>query len=236
MKARPDRGGPTTRNELLILGALVGMVWLSWDTVLMQPLKMLVVMLHEISHGLAAILTGGSIARIELNPRFGGACYTYGGSRFITLSAGYLGSMLFGAAFLLTAARTRADKGVCMGVGCVLAAITVLYIGPTQNLFGFLFGLGSGAALFLVGWKAPPRVADLLLKVIGLTSCLYATLDIKSDVLDRRGIGSDADMLQDLTHIPSVVWGVIWILVSLIVTAGAFAIASRGEAKRTGSA
>ena len=60
----------------------------------------------------AAILTGGSIERIEINPRFGGACYTYGGSRFVTLSAGYLGSMFFGAVLLTSClASTGCQQG-----------------------------------------------------------------------------------------------------------------------------
>eukprot|EP00425_Heterocapsa_triquetra_P025156 CAMPEP_0195122230 /NCGR_PEP_ID=MMETSP0448-20130528/125969_1 /TAXON_ID=66468 /ORGANISM="Heterocapsa triquestra, Strain CCMP 448" /LENGTH=51 /DNA_ID=CAMNT_0040159715 /DNA_START=86 /DNA_END=237 /DNA_ORIENTATION=+ len=43
------------------------------------------------------------------------------------------------------------------------------------------------------------EVNDLVLKVIGLTSCMYAVLDIKSDVLDRPYLRSDASMMAEAT-------------------------------------
>jgi hypothetical protein len=55
--------------------------------------------------------------------------------------------------------------------------------------------------------------------VLGLTSCLYAVLDIKSDVLDRPELASDARMLAELTGIPTTAWGVLWVAVALMVSA-----------------
>ena len=48
-------------------------------------LKILVVFFHELSHGLAAIGSGGEIDHIEVVAREGGVCYTRGGSRFRAL-------------------------------------------------------------------------------------------------------------------------------------------------------
>ena len=53
---------------------------------------------------------------------------------------------------------------------------------------------------------------------LGLTSALYAILDIKSDILDRPHLRSDAFMLSELTGIPTVAWGAIWIAAALAVT------------------
>jgi len=75
------------------------------------------------------------------------------------------------------------------------------------------------------------KVNDLILKVIGVTSCLYAVLDIIDDVLRRPGIGSDADQLARLTHIPSMVWGVLWIVLALVVTGIALWIAAAGDGR-----
>ncbi|MDD3146729.1 MAG: M50 family metallopeptidase, partial [Candidatus Riflebacteria bacterium] len=65
-----------------------------WDSMLVLPIKYLTVFFHELSHGLAAVLTGGSIVRIEVNANLGGVCWTAGGIRFIVISAGYLGSLV----------------------------------------------------------------------------------------------------------------------------------------------
>ena len=46
-------------------------------------------------------------------------------------------------------------------------------------------------------------------------SALYAVWDIASDVLLRSMPMSDASALADLTGVPAVVWGVLWVAASL---------------------
>ncbi|MBI1928751.1 M50 family metallopeptidase, partial [Candidatus Poribacteria bacterium] len=75
---------------------------------------------------------------------------------------------------------------------------------------------GFGGALIVVGRFLSESINDWLLRTIGLTSCLYAVLDIKSDILDRAYLRSDARMLAELTYIPTVVWGVLWITIALV--------------------
>ena len=60
------------------------------------------------------------------------------------------------------------------------------------------------------------QVNDFLLRWIGLTSCIYAILDIKSDVLDRPELRSDAAMLGELTSLSPQFWGVVWIVVAIL--------------------
>ncbi|MBD3306499.1 hypothetical protein GF339_08865, partial [candidate division KSB3 bacterium] len=68
--------------DLKTLGILFVMFLLAvvfWNSIFIYPIKLFVVVLHEFSHGLAAIVTGGSIVRIEINQQIGGMCYTMGG-------------------------------------------------------------------------------------------------------------------------------------------------------------
>ncbi len=57
-----------------------------WGTVIVTPLKIFVVLLHEISHGVAAVATGGQVVRIEVDAQQGGICYTRGGNHFRLLA------------------------------------------------------------------------------------------------------------------------------------------------------
>jgi len=200
---------------LASLAGIVVVVALVWNTRVVYPLKILVVFFHEMSHGLAALLTGGSVVRIDVVAAEGGLCVTMGGSRFVTLSAGYLGSLLWGGLILLLSARTRLDRGVSVVLGGILVLTALLFVRPFAG-FGFLFGLLSGVALVGIGLLLPEAVNDYLLRVVGLTSCLYAVLDIKSDILDRPELRSDAAMLGDLTGLPTVFWGVLWIAVAVV--------------------
>ncbi len=204
---------PRTRRLALFAATAVGIVLL-WNTPILYPLRIFVVLLHEASHGLAALATGGRIERIVLTPDEGGFTYTRGGNAFLTLSAGYLGSLAWGVA-ILAAARSRRAGIVAMALGVGVLALTALYV---RSLFGFAFGLLFGAVLLIGGRTLPHRAVAWLLLVVGLTSCMYATLDIKSDILERPGMPSDARLLAQMTHIPVVVWGVLWMAIALAVS------------------
>lgn len=190
----------------LIAGLFVAALVL-WPTPLLFPVKVLVVFAHELSHGLAAVLTGGSIDRIELSPALGGVCYTRGGWRVVILSAGYLGSCAFGGALLWSASRTRFDREISRALGAALLVVTVVWV---RSLFGFASGLLFGGLLLASGTRLPERFNDALLSFIGLTSMMYAIIDIKEDLLVRTVPCSDAYQLSLILPLPPALWGLIW--------------------------
>jgi len=194
--------------------ALMILICVLWNTGVVFPLKILVVFFHELSHGIMALLTGGKIVQIQLTFMEGGVCLTEGGNRFWTLFAGYLGSLLWGGLILMTATRGKKQPAVTLWLGIVLVATGLLFIRPLIG-FGMLFALLAGAGLIAAGLKLDREWNILILKVIGLTSCMYAVLDIMSDVLARPGAMSDARMLAELTHIPAFLWGLLWFCLGL---------------------
>ena len=223
---------PSIRRKLdwKTIAVLVGIfvvVALLWDTVVVWPLRVLVVFFHEASHGLAAMATGGSIDSLRIMPDESGLATTRGGSAFVVYSAGYLGSLVFGAILLLLAARTRVDRIVAAVLGALLALLTILFV-PFSNPFGFAFGLVAAAALIAIAKWLPEAASDVALKVIGVTSCGYAVLDIYSDVIARPELRSDAAMLGEATGIPTVVWGVLWIALATAGAGAALYFAARG--------
>jgi hypothetical protein len=209
---------PIVRYRLTHVGgflAYFAALWFLWDTVVVYPLKIFVVLLHESSHALAALATGGTIERIVLDPAQGGACYCPGGSSFLTLSAGYLGSLLWGGGILLAARSPRVrPQFLTYALGAATVALSLLYV---RSGFGIAFGIVFGAALVFVARKAGAGINRGLGQVLGLTSVLYAILDIKSDILDRPELMSDAAMLAELTGIPTLAWGFMWILLAVAI-------------------
>lgn len=223
-----NTGKSVNRRAIAIQLVLVTAIAVLWNTPLVYPLKILVVFFHELSHGMAAVLTGGEIVEIQVVAGQGGHCVTRGGSRFLTLSAGYLGSSIWGGTILVMAARTRWDRAIAVVLGTMLAALSVMYLRPFLS-FGFGFGLVAGLTLVAFGRWGTERLNDLTLRTIGLTSCIYALLDIKSDVLDRPHLRSDAVMLGELTHISSTIWGIVWVVIALMFAVFFVVIASRNN-------
>lgn len=223
-----DAREPINWREVATLLCLIVVAWLVWDWTIVLPLKILVVFFHELSHGLAAILTGGSIERIEVIRQQGGLCVTRGGNSFLITSAGYLGSLFWGGVILVLAARTRWDRTVSKAIGVVLVVSTLLWVRPMLS-FGFFFGLAAGIGITAIGHFLPQRVNDYFLKFVGLTSCLYVLFDIKDDILDRPELRSDARILAEATGIPTLLWGVLWIVVAVIAAGFFLLYACRGE-------
>ncbi|MBX3102946.1 MAG: M50 family metallopeptidase [Bacteroidetes bacterium] len=211
-------------RHIAVLAAMIVVTVLLWDTVIIHPFKVFVVMTHELSHGLAAILTGGEISRIQIEPTLGGAAYTRGGSRAIILMAGYIGSMLWGALILILASRTRLDRGIAITIGLLLVWVSIRYV---TNDYGQVFGLLGGVILIALGTKGPHVVIELLLQYIGLTSILYAPLDIYDDTIRRQIQTSDAEQFARIWGLNGTFWGVIWIVLAGIVALWSLRFATR---------
>jgi hypothetical protein len=201
-------------RRLLLPLALAAAALLLWGTFVVYPFRLFVVFLHEISHGLAAVATGGSIVSIGLSFDEGGVCLTRGGWPFLILNAGYLGSLLWGALFLLLGGRRARARSVVGVVGLFTLAVTLVYV---RTWFGFLYGVAAALVLVTVATKLKPAVYETLLASIGATSVLYAIWDIASDVLVRHSGESDAAALARLTGVPAILWGVAWAAVSIAV-------------------
>jgi hypothetical protein len=213
------------------LAALVVLAYVLWDTPLLYPVKLFVVVLHEMSHGLAAVLCGGRIVEIKIDPRIGGLCTSMipGGSltHIFVASAGYLGSMFWGALILIIGARSRYDRYISLVIGLVVLFLTLLYV---RELFGFVFCTLFGLFMLASFRFLPDWWNDGMVKFLGMSSCLYAIVDIKEDLIDRSGIGSDADAIARMLGFPalSVAIGVLWIIAALVILGFSMKIAGSG--------
>lgn len=199
---------------LLGFGLFFTALWFLWNTPVIYPLKIFVVLLHEVSHAIAVVSTGGTLDRITLDPYQGGATYFSGGNAFLALSAGYLGSLLWGGLMFGAARNDRVRTDWVNGaIGAAVILLTIFFV---RSGFGIVFGIFFGMAMIAASKNVGATWNRRLLLTLGLTSALYAILDIKSDVLDRPELESDAHMLAELTGIgTTTMWGVLWIAIAL---------------------
>lgn len=196
--------------------ALTALLFALWQTPVVAPLKVLIVYLHELSHAIAVLATGGSVESLTVDANQGGLVTSRGGNRFLSLSAGYLGSLLIGALLFVAAVRTHADRAVLGILGGVMLLTTVLF---SREVFAVGFGLATGAAMLAIARFLSRDYSDLILRVIGLASMIYVPYDIFSDTIQRSYLQSDARMLAEEFGGPTTMWGALWIVLSLGVLA-----------------
>lgn len=188
------------------------MIFALWQTPVIIPLKILTVFFHEISHAVASWATGGEVLSISLSPQQGGVTVTRGGNLFFILSAGYLGSLLIGVSLFLIALRSDADR-ILMGVlGLLVLLIAGFYI---REGFALMFSIGLGVSMLGTARFLPHSVNDLVLRVIGLTSMVYVPFDVFDDTIARANERSDAHLLAEMVGGTTVIWGGVWLLISL---------------------
>jgi len=196
---------------LLAFGLLTVFLWRS---VVLLPLKLMVVLIHEVWHALAAILTGGKVEEIRLAADQSGLTRYRGGSYVVTSSAGYVGSSLTGAALLWASARPRIAPFVLGLLGVLLLGMTLLYV-PLRNPFGFAFGLIAGALLlFAATWRS--QILMVVVMGLAVMCCLYSVYDF-GDYLLGDAASTDAGLLASYLGLPflAIPIGVGWSLLSL---------------------
>ena len=211
-------------KDILVVSLMFIAALFLWNTFLLYPIKLFVVALHELSHGLAAILVGGKIDHIKIDYRIGGYCAYFipanAGffSKSFVAAAGYLGSMIWGALIFILASRTQKDRNITFVIACTMLVLSFFVI-KSGYWFGILFCFAFSGLLFASYKWLPSGFHDIFLKFLGLTGCLYVIIDIKEDLIDRSDIGSDADAIAGMLGVPalSVPIGIVWIILALVV-------------------
>src|SRR5262245_50313607 len=99
---------------LLVAATISVVLWfIPFAEVLTYPFRIFVTFIHEGGHAIAALLTGNSVNALSVAMNASGETYTTQGgffSQVLVSSAGYLGSMIFGALLLLLIRKAVAAR------------------------------------------------------------------------------------------------------------------------------
>lgn len=160
------------------------------------------------------MLTGGHVQELVIVKEQGGHVVSQGGNRFIILSAGYLGSLLWGVVIYVSSVKTDYDKKIMAFLGLSIMTITVCF---SNSFFTWLFGFLIGGLMLLSANYLATIYNDFLLRLIGLTNMAYVPMDIYSDTISRAYLPSDAAMLANEFGGSGILWGISWIAISALV-------------------
>ncbi len=224
---------------LLIATVITIALWfIPYLGIVTYPIRLFVTFIHEGSHVLAALLTGGSVQSLTIAADGSGVVYSapsglIGG--LLTSSAGYLGSMAFGVLLLLLIRKTVSAKKVLFGSAAFIALMTLFFgiLSPMWNIFslqvGFLsiaFTIAAGAVLaaglFALGKYASERTANFAVAFLAIQCLLNAVTDLKNLFFINAPIGgmdlqNDATNMANATGLPAFVWVLIWIGISILM-------------------
>lgn len=178
------------------------------------PFKWLESYFHEISHGLAAIFTGGSIVQIQLFPNGAGLCTTRGGWSFLISLMGYGGAIIWGCLlFSMASINRNIARTFSVLLLCLLAGSILLWVRDLLSLFIVLVLLILVVAQLRYSRH---KVVQQMLKIAGLL-VLINSLMSPLYLLDGQARG-DGAALANITLIPEIIWVGIWFVSALFMT------------------
>jgi hypothetical protein len=175
------------------------------------PFKWLETYFHEISHGLAAVATGGNIAKIELFPNGAGLCTTQGGSRFFISFMGYAGAAIWGTLiYLVASTHQRVAQLITALIATMLCLTLIFWVADLLTFFIIVTLLLITLAKFKFS-----KVAYLQIS-LQVTGALVLMNSIKSPwyLIDGRNFG-DGAALANLTGLPEILWVFIWFMIGI---------------------
>lgn len=189
--------------------------------VVIYPFKLFGTFVHEWSHALVTLVTGGHVVGLRINPDLSGEEYSAGGWALLISSAGYLGTAAAGAALLLAPLRRAAHT--LAGIGATVAALPVagtLLQGAGFTVTTWVWTAAFAVVALLIGRRGTPRLARLFQQFLAVELCLTA-LDALRGLdwltLNAPGVMTDATNASGATHIPALVWAVLWSVIGVAI-------------------
>ena len=227
--SRPSRGGDALppRGAIAVLLACIacslvlphipGGRWVWW------PLMLLSTLVHELGHGLAAVLVGGDFVSLQMFADGSGVAATaHSGGRAVRamISAGGLVGPAIVACGLFVPART--ERGARIALGVLAGVLVLALVLVVRNLFGVAYVLILSILLATVVRFGSAWVArfGLVFVAVQLSVSVFSRGDYLFMPVARTSAGnmpSDVAQIADALLLPYWVWGGLCGLFSVAV-------------------
>ena len=206
-------------NGLWLAAALcLGVSLTPWGPVLLYPFTLFTTWIHECGHAVMAVLVGGSVTSITIQPDTSGLTRSLvPASRIaqgLVASSGYLGASIVGCLLMAATRVERRARPILWGIGAFMLITVVIWM---RNPFGALVVLGWGIALLLLARKGSGRAPRFILSVLAIQVALNAVYDIR--VLFLVNGRSDAETMARLFLAPAWLWASLWMITSVAMLA-----------------
>lgn len=227
--------------KLLIISILIsiGLYMVSWffplTSYLFYPLQLFATFVHEGSHVLAALITGSQVQSLTVSPDTSGVVWSAANgwlAQLLISSAGYLGTTAFGT-LLLVWMRYGFSSRIALYFASGFVGLMTLVFGlifPIMNVFSANVSIGSVAftvlsgavlagGLFAIARFAELKWANFALAFLSVQCLLNAFFSLKDlfIISTTTTVHSDALNMANATGLPSVLWVLIWIGISIVM-------------------
>ena len=225
---------------ILLASAITLLLWwvVPFGEYVVYPIRLFVTFIHESSHALVAVVTGGSVQSLTISTDGSGVVYSAPSGligALLTSSAGYLGTTAFGVLLLFLIRRSFSPNKLLILLGGFVGLMTVVFtvVSPVFNflslqaafssiLFTIVAGTILAAALVGLGAYSSLKTANFAVAFLAVQCLLNAVLDLKTvffinSPFNGMDIQTDAGNMAAATGIPGIFWVMVWIGLSILM-------------------
>jgi len=224
---------------LLVATVVTIALWIiPYGGYIVYPIRLFVTFIHESSHALMAVVTGGAVQSLTIAADGSGLTYSapsgfFGG--MLTSSAGYIGTTVAGVLMLYLIRKRFSPNKILTAEGLFVALMLVVFtlLSPIFNflslqvsfssvLFTLITGGVLAGGLIALGIFASSRLASFAVAFLAVQCLLNAitdqiTLFFINSPFSGSDVQNDALNMANATHLPGIVWVVVWIGISLLM-------------------
>lgn len=174
MARKKDDDRPTSRGALLVAAAvsLIVGVFVPFGGVLLYPFTLLATWVHEMGHGLTALVLGGGFDALEIFSDASGLAHTRnarGAIDALVCLGGLVAPPITGAVILATARGPRRAQGILVGLSVALLVSLAIWV---RSVAGFVaIPLVAAVTIAFVRYGSP-RERMFLAQFLGLRLAL----------------------------------------------------------------
>jgi hypothetical protein len=202
----------------LAVAVCLGVSLTPWGALLLYPFTLFTTWVHECGHALMAVLVGGSVGSITIQPDTSGLTRSLVPAgriaQGLVASAGYLAASLVGCLLMAATRVERRARPILLGIGAFMLFTLVFWI---RNPFGAFVVFAWALALLALARKGTGRVPRFVLSVLAIQVALNAVYDIRILFLVRGR--SDAETMARLFLLPAWLWAAVWMALSIAMFA-----------------
>jgi hypothetical protein len=213
---------PSSSRALLATATLVSIAlwYLPLAQFVLYPVRLFVTLIHEGGHALMAVLTGGHVESLRINPDTSGVTHVLGSAIGLVYMSGYVGAVAFGA-FCLQLSRNRngGRQGLVI-LAAVAGLITALWVNPFgPGLFTFVCGVATAIVFVVAARSLPERSASFLLAFLAVQLSLNAIFDLRDliGMTTQTAAKNDAVFMSEAYGLTPWFWALLWSAISAAI-------------------
>jgi hypothetical protein len=218
------------RSALVLAAAIFYAVshWVPNGQLLLYPLTLFVTWVHEMGHGLTALITGGTFSQLEIYSNAGGLAYAFashGWPMALVCIGGLLGPPIFTCATLSFVRGPKRARIFLLSLAFALLASTAIWV---RSKTGIIVVPALGILIGWLGWFAfrekPDHrviVAHVLAVVAGIDTLTRMIHYVFVKEITMNGHSTPSDVGIITANVGG--WYVLWGITLTIVACGLIA-------------